>query len=214
MRGGNLVDAGGGQPASGASMRPPHCAGEIADDDLAWRSRFRASMRPPHCAGEIPRQPDRQAVGLIASMRPPHCAGEIVRVRLDAQRGADLASMRPPHCAGEIAAARRGARTTSARFNEAPALRGGNRRRPRGAPPSGQSFNEAPALRGGNHPLQRQRLAPRLRASMRPPHCAGEIVLNQLSRSRYVLGFNEAPALRGGNRSATASMHSTCTLLQ
>ena len=58
-------------------------------------------MRPPHCAGEISRRRCRSAAGWRASMRPPHCAGEI-------SQAAPVGSERP------------------ARFNEAPALRGGN----------------------------------------------------------------------------------------
>ena len=36
--------------------------------------------------------------------------------------------------------------------------------------------------------------------SMRPPHCAGEIVETAMRPTLAALPFNEAPALRGGNR--------------
>ena len=58
-------------------------------------------------------------------MRPPHCAGEIwENMRFD--KKGTRASMRPPHCAGEIHPAHRQHAVGQARFNEAPALRGGN----------------------------------------------------------------------------------------
>ena len=62
-----------------ASMRPPHCAGEIVGEaHLGSRPIDLASMRPPHCAGEIALPAgDDQAAFRLASMRPPHCAGEI-----------------------------------------------------------------------------------------------------------------------------------------
>ena len=69
-----------------ASMRPPHCAGEIVSK-LAKQYRDRlASMRPPHCAGEIIAYQAALAVEVLASMRPPHCAGEIQQDLEDAAR--------------------------------------------------------------------------------------------------------------------------------
>ena len=59
-------------------------------------------------------------------------------------------------------------------FNEAPALRGGNPLRRSPSRLVGFRFNEAPALRGGN-PAALRRRCRRESASMRPPHCAGEI---------------------------------------
>ena len=58
--------------------------------------------------------------------------------------------MRPPHCAGEIDLNETTELFPEPGFNEAPALRGGNRRGHAGAGAAGH-------------------------ASMRPPHCAGEI---------------------------------------
>ena len=155
-------------------------------------------------------------------MRPPHCAGEILRGGLLA--GLDvLASMRPPHCAGEIGALAQSYRASPSCFNEAPALRGGNRRFGLGTAAMAGRFNEAPALRGGNHQVRRERpyrptasmrpphcageivvkvasLGKQLIASMRPPHCAGEIEAHEVAGNGRRGGFNEAPALRGGNR--------------
>ena len=62
------------------------------------------------------------------------------------------------------------------RFNEAPALRGGNPLREQARLQQEIRFNEAPALRGGNLGGQ-EVLAVDTEASMRPPHCAGEIEL-------------------------------------
>ena len=58
--------------------------------------------------------------------------------------------MRPPHCAGEIDCNLSAIWPINPCFNEAPALRGGNRRNI--------------AIHGFT-----------IQASMRPPHCAGEI---------------------------------------
>ena len=60
-----------------ASMRPPHCAGEIGHPAHQPREGVGASMRPPHCAGEIPATTRSRRRWRRASMRPPHCAGEI-----------------------------------------------------------------------------------------------------------------------------------------
>ena len=82
-------------------------------------------------------------------MRPPQNAGEDGRAG-QAGRGDRDASMRPPQNAGEDDADRRCAATTAPCFNEAPAERGGRRRR-RAASRTGsrRGFNEAPAERGG-----------------------------------------------------------------
>ena len=58
--------------------------------------------------------------------------------------------MRPPHCAGEIISMKLPDISTVSSFNEAPALRGGNRGRGQPVTFRQASFNEAPALRGGN----------------------------------------------------------------
>ena len=44
------------------------------------------------------------------------------------------------------------------------------------------------------------RFVPMAAASMRPPHCAGEIALRVHESAQCLHSFNEAPALRGGNR--------------
>ena len=82
-------------------------------------------MRPPQNAGEIRRRDDGADPDRLASMRPPQNAGEIGAVEL-VDSSADNASMRPPQNAGEIAGAADGPRGRGARFNEAPAKRGGN----------------------------------------------------------------------------------------
>ena len=129
LRGGN-PEIGELQPVvDHASMRPPHCAGEILDGAAGRVDEDAASMRPPHCAGEIWVGSDVRFVFVVASMRPPHCAGEIG----DGAGGAGvdgIASMRPPHCAGEIASRPSTRSTAWWSFNEAPALRGGNRSTP------------------------------------------------------------------------------------
>ena len=76
-------------------------------------------------------------------------------------------------------------------FNEAPALRGGNLNH--GLCPSGfyLSFNEAPALRGGNQGGAVRQVAA-IRASMRPPHCAGEITVRD-DGELYVVAASMRP---------------------
>ena len=134
---------------------------------------------------------------LNASMRPPHCAGEIVAAGSHRTHG-DVASMRPPHCAGEIGWSGTGGTGLISCFNEAPALRGGNPATRSTACATRRRFNEAPALRGGN-PQGPHRRPARGNASMRPPHCAGEIAAAGLGFCVVSFRFNEAPALRGGN---------------
>ena len=53
LRGGNRRLAREGQKLKAASMRPPHCAGEINTACFRMATFMLASMRPPHCAGEI-----------------------------------------------------------------------------------------------------------------------------------------------------------------
>ena len=58
-------------------------------------------------------------------MRPPQYAGEIARLAVPSAV-VDSASMRPPQYAGEIPAAAGAGGREGRRFNEAPAIRGGN----------------------------------------------------------------------------------------
>ena len=171
-------------------MRPPHCAGEIAGDVAIARQRHRPSMRPPHCAGEIR---EELMVFVAARVEP---------------------SMRPPHCAGEIRTSWPARRACPSPFNEAPALRGGNRQRRAVARRRRRPFNEAPALRGGNRLRVHVRRRVSHMPSMRPPHCAGEITWQRRPRATGTGSFNEAPALRGGNLMGNGSGTSGTHILQ
>ena len=76
------------------------CAGSWIDRREQYEERM-ASMRPAHCAREVASRADLIRVALFASMRPAHCARE---VQAPVVRVADVseASMRPAHCAREV----------------------------------------------------------------------------------------------------------------
>ena len=65
-----------------------------------------------------------------------------------------------------------------------------------GEPQGQRRFNEAPALRGGN-PTPEALMPANIEASMRPPHCAGEIWLVVQSRYRYNLASMRPPHCAG-----------------
>ena len=157
-----------------------------------------ASMRPPLNAGENGRQYDLLPIDAVASMRPPLNAGEN-DVVASAPWDSSQASMRPPLNAGEnhTSAAKwcRAARS----FNEAPAERGGKRRRGhRRVRPRRASMR--PPLNAGENPLDAPPAALQRLASMRPPLNAGENCRSARRRGRRRRRFNEAPAERGGKR--------------
>ena len=83
-----------------------------------------ASMRPPQFAGEDSRAAYGHRTSGDASMRPPQFAGEDGELEATVE-ALEAASMRPPQFAGEDAACWRIASARGARFNEAPAVRGG-----------------------------------------------------------------------------------------
>ena len=146
-----------------------------------------ASMRPPHCAGEILRGSPETARPCAGFNEAPALRGGNRHEAFDSAIASWAASMRPPHCAGEITPTASSRPSSSTGFNEAPALRGGNRQSRQGGCqcPSG-CFNEAPALRGGNRRDGRRHAGLRDEASMRPPHCAGEIPHAQEPANRRI----------------------------
>ena len=154
LRGGNLAARrrGQGRRVLCFNEAPALRGGNPRKADAEFSLKTLASMRPPHCAGEI-RVGFRRAPQSVprALQRGPRIARGKSGFQPVRVEQVELASMRPPHCAGEIEAARRLAERGDLCFNEAPALRGGNRLG-----------------------IRRRRRA-RQPASMRPPHCAGEI---------------------------------------
>ena len=154
-------------------------------------------MRPPHCAGEIATcLPSGSGDGQSFNEAPALRGGNLRECRL--RRHRSLRFNEAPALRGGNPSATAKTLPAGTRFNEAPALRGGNRHHRRRAGHRKRGFNEAPALRGGNPPRSRTTCrsrsrfneAPALRggnlgrgqpgrrdrdASMRPPHCAGEI---------------------------------------
>ena len=202
-------------------MRPPLNAGENGGRDGTGRRRLRrfneapaerggkrpARHRPPAGRPRFNEAPaerggkQRSRSRLYkriarASMRPPLNAGENGATH-HRRPGAGPASMRPPLNAGENSSPAGPARSPAARFNEAPAERGG--KLPRGdlADPASRA-SMRPPLNAGENQYPRIHTKDRDAASMRPPLNAGENPIVADNAAPMEMGFNEAPAERGG----------------